>query len=158
MFIILHNMNDLSILNAPTIHLLKNSYLDAPDPLSPQSLPKLHPPKRLICSSHPLTTGPEPSTDYPFDNPSDMTQRSWTSCCPALGFRVALQKFRDYDYDYPSAPIKKNFEENLHYFYGSSSSSFSSSSFCSPVPLWLFIVLYIGPYFLLEDLDRSWQL
>jgi len=37
--------------------------------------------------------------DYPLDNPLDPSQRSWMSWCPgALGFWVALQKFRDYDY------------------------------------------------------------
>ena len=40
--------------------------------------------------SHPLENGPEPPTDYSLDNPSDLTQRSWISWCPALGFWVAL--------------------------------------------------------------------
>ena len=37
---------------------------------------------------------------YSLDNPSDLTQRSWISWCPALGFWVALSEFGDYDYDY----------------------------------------------------------
>jgi len=28
------------------------------------------------CDSHPLATGPDPHTDYPLDNPFDLTQRS----------------------------------------------------------------------------------
>jgi len=28
--------------------------------------------------------------DYSLDNPTDLTQHSWSSWCPALGFWVAL--------------------------------------------------------------------
>jgi len=31
------------------------------------------------ASSDLLETGPEPPIDYPLDNPSDLTQRSWIS-------------------------------------------------------------------------------
>jgi len=33
------------------------------------------------------------SMDYPLDNPSDLTQRSWKSWCPSLGFEWGFRSF-----------------------------------------------------------------
>ena len=53
--------------------------------------------KMVMCV---LEIGPELSMVFPLDNPFDSLQCSWISWCPiALGFWVALYKFRDYDWN-----------------------------------------------------------
>ena len=86
-----------SACNRPKLHVLKfhlfeNSYSDSPGPRSPHSPPKLHLPKSYSASSGYRTWA---SNGLSFGQPlCDLTQRSWISWCPALGFSGAVEVCR----------------------------------------------------------------